>query len=316
MALVSYGAMFLVYAWGGLLMKTGQGLEAARTKQGPTLSVAVAQGNLVIPERVRPEDVVRSAKVYDRLSRLDGAARLIVWPETALPTTFPNDMVRWQLAQQTAARERAFLVTGACEFEGTRLYNSAFVFGPDGACRGSYRKQDLVIFGEYVPLRKQLKFLRRYPLRSKDFTPGEARRVFPVDQWRIAPLICYEGIFPEPTAEAARLGADIIVLITSDLWALGTAEPAANSIAAPFRAIEARRYLVRAASNGLTGVYDPYGKAVAQVGYMQEGVARAQIPPVEPCLSTYHRYGNAPLVVLCVFFVVLGLAAPRPRCEV
>jgi apolipoprotein N-acyltransferase len=197
---------------------------------------------------------------------------------------------------------------GASEQDGGKTYNSAYCFRPDGTLAGIYHKMDLVLFGEYVPYRDRFPFLRRFPIRNFDYTPGTERKVFPADGYRLAPLICFEGIFPDPSREVTRLGADLIVIITSDAWALHTFELQQHSLAALFRAIESRRYLVRAATNGISAIYDPYGETLDEVGFYTPGVATATIAVKPRPLSTYHRFGDVPLIVLCLLLLALGLS--------
>lgn len=312
MALVCYIAVFAVYIWGSLVMRLGQGLERQRAETGPTLSVAVVQAVLPVSQQVTRDEVAASLRAYDELSKLSPPAKLIVWPETAVPATITNDRDSQQRVKDVARREQADLLFGAIEAAGPDIYNAAFRATPDGELRSVYRKCDLVIFGEYVPFREQWKFLQRYPIRMQDFSPGSKRRLVTVRDWHLAPLICYEGIFPEPAREVTRLGADVIALITSDIWAAHTAEPAHHSVTAPFRAIETRRYLIRAASNGVSAIYDPYGEALDEVPIGIPGVARAEIPAGSRHLTTYTRYGNAPLILVCTAFLVLGLLTRAP----
>ncbi len=312
MALVSYVAVFTVYIWGSLVMRVGQGLERQRAETGPTLAVAVVQPVLPVNQQVTRDEVAASVRAYDELSKLSPPARLIVWPETAVPAAITNDRDSQQRVKDVARREQADLLFGAIEAEGPAIYNAVFQATPDGGLRSVYRKCDLVIFGEYVPFRDQWKFLQRYPIRMQDFSPGSERRLVGVGDWRLAPLICYEGIFPEPAREVARLGADVIALVTSDIWAARTTEPAHHSVTAPFRAIETRRYLVRAASNGVSAIYDPYGEAMDEVPIGIPGVARADIPAASRSTTTYARYGDAPLILVCTVFLVLGLLARAP----
>jgi apolipoprotein N-acyltransferase len=313
MALACYALVFVVYLWGGMSMRVGQALERQRTRTGPTLAVAAVQGALPSGQRVSDAEVEAAAVAYDGLSHLTPPADLIVWPETAVPTVLTADERNEARVRAVARREKASLLIGAVEQEATRIYNSAFFYRPDGVCLGTYRKQDLVMFGEYVPYRDRLRFLQRYPIRLQDFTPGTERRLFAVKGWQIAPLICYEGIFVEPARQVVGLGADVIAIITSDVWAVGTPEPQLHSAATPFRAIESRRYLVRAATNGLTGIYDPYGEALDEIGYQLPGVAEAKIPQVDRHPSTYQRFGHAPLVIICALFLVLGLLVKIPE---
>lgn len=312
MALVGYGVVFLVFAWGGMILRTGQAAEQLRARGGQVLRVAAVQGNVPIHQQVTAAEVTLAAETYDRLSRLSSPADLLVWPETAVPTALALDPDVSLRVQSVVQREKTPLLTGAVEQSGPEIYNSAFLVKPGEAPRSVYRKEDLVLFGEYVPMRDRWKFLKNYHVRSQDFLPGTARQMFTLKQWNIAPLICYEGIFNRPTREATALGADVIAIITSDVWAVRTAEPELHSLTAVFRAVEARRYVVRAATDGLTAIYDPYGQVLAAVEYRRPGVAQAGIPVVERRLSTYDQLGDWPLLILCSFFLLLGLLVKAP----
>jgi apolipoprotein N-acyltransferase len=173
-----------------------------------------------------------------------------------------------------------------------------------------YHKMDLVVYGEYVPLRKQLPFLERYPIRRTDLLPGTERKVMDVKGVQVAPLICFEGIFSRPAREACRKGAEVIALLNSDAWAEGTQEVAQHSVTAPFRAIEARRYVCRAASTGISAIYDPYGEALDLIPVGMPGVA-ADTVYARRALSLYHRVGDWPLAAISLALIVFAALGPR-----
>jgi apolipoprotein N-acyltransferase len=204
----------------------------------------------------------------------------------------------------------ADMVVGAAESRLPHTFNSAYFFRSDGAVAGTYRKMDLVMFGEYVPGRRRFPFLKRYPIRPFDFTAGRERELFAADACPLAPLICFEGIFPAPTRQVCRMGAQLIVIITSDVWSRGSNEVELHSPTAAFRAIEARKCLVRAASVGESAVYDPYGRTLASVPPWQNGVAAATVAPLGG-LSFYHRYGDWPLLGASVVLLLAGLVKAR-----
>ena len=73
-----------------------------------------------------------------------------------------------------------------------------------------------------------------------------------------------EALHPEIARELARAGAELLANPANDYW-FGAREPQAEQLAsAAFRAIENRRYLVRATSTGISAVIDPQGRVVAQ----------------------------------------------------
>ena len=123
---------------------------------------------------------------------------------------------------------------GALEAVGDKHYNAALLVEKSGRIAERYYKNDLVIFGEWVPLRDKLPLLKNYPLRKHDLSPGRERELFAVPGAKVAPLICFEGIFSRPGRQVCRQGAQVLAILTSDAWAQGTAEAAQHSTTAPF----------------------------------------------------------------------------------
>lgn len=261
-------------------------------------------------------DTETALQWYLTESRHAAGANLIVWPETAINEPLNLDPSTEAQVKKLAQSRRANLLVGAIEDQEGKIYNSAYFYGPEGEARGSYRKIDLVMFGEFVPYRDKTSLFDRYPIRSFDYSPGDSRKVFDAGTFRFAPLICFEGIFPGPTREVVRAGAQVLVLITSDAWALHTFELQQHSNSDVFRAVEARRPLLRAATHGRSLIYDQYGNTLSMVDYYRNGVAQAKVLPSDD-LTVYERYGDMPLLVLCILYLLVALhgagrSCPRP----
>src|SRR5207253_7221114 len=99
-------------------------------------------------------------------------------------------------------------------------FNAAFLFDPDGRLIATYRKQHLVVFGEYLPLARRLPFLRRIIPIPGDFTPGDKPVPFELADRhaRLAPLICFEDVMPGLARQSAAEGIDILLNLTNDGW--------------------------------------------------------------------------------------------------
>jgi len=76
-----------------------------------------------------------------------------------------------------------------------------------------------------------------------------------------------------------RGGAEFLVTLTNDAWYGDTAAPWQHFRAARFRAAESRRYVLRAAITGVSGVIDPYGRVVSQLGVGELGVLPGRVAP-------------------------------------
>ena len=139
-----------------------------RVSSWPTTRVAVAQGNINQGLKWNKDYKRETLDIYRRLS-LKGAgsgARLVVWPETAVPFFLAHEKNLSEKVLNIAVDSSAYLLAGSPHYEfrpGGRpvYYNSAFIVSPSGALGQRYDKIKLVPFGEYVPLKKLLFFIEK-----------------------------------------------------------------------------------------------------------------------------------------------------------
>jgi len=195
---------------------------------------------------------------------------LIAWPEA--PAPFFESDPRFQQALVALARaNQAPLIVGniggdfSPEDQYWRNYNSALVVAPDGARVGRYDKIHLVPFGEYIPFKRIIFFARKLTGRVSEFNRGEERKIFRLPTanggtHRYGIFICYEAVFAEEVRQFAQLGAEVLVNISDDGWYGDTSAPWQHLNMARMRAIENRRWILRATNNGITAAIDPYGR--------------------------------------------------------
>lgn len=241
---------------------------------------------------------------YLAATALAQPAALTVWPEAALPGYLQDDAsAAGRIA--AAARERGWLLVGTPRHEGRgrsrRYFNSAVLLDPTGRLRATYDKRRLVPFAERSP-----------PLFAsvpRPFSPGtEGALPLAAGQLRIGPLICWEVIFPELARRYVRQGVDVLVNLTSDRdLGAGAEQLLAFS---RFRAIETRRWLVRASGVEPPVLIDPAGR-IAQEATL--GVA----PRGDVRTTFYARHGevlpwaSAALLVLLVSWRMVRTKMPR-----
>jgi len=277
---------------------------------GPRKSVALIQGNTLNEIFPTAADVAENAETYFRLSRQ--AARvpvdLIIWPESALPVVLRNSTYWMQRVADLAKQTGAYILLGCFdEDEQGRLYNTATLISPEGNIVGRYAKRHLVIYGEYVPFRKQLaRLLERYPIRRRDLTPGSDATPLPFPDMPLAVLICYESQLPALTRESVRRGGTAIAHITSEGWFGKSAEVPQHSNMAALRAVESRRYFMRVGTTGETCVIDPYGEVVASIPPFTTDFVVARLSPRQG-LTLYMRLGDCPIVGISLIIVLVGL---------
>jgi apolipoprotein N-acyltransferase len=296
------------------------------------IQVAAVQGNVPQDVKWSPGSEARIITDLARLTRraAEDGARLIVWPESASPFSFRRPVPRGAASGAPIAvaphgdyldlvggmaRDLGIaLIAGSVDYrvEGNRLeaLNSAFSVGPDGTLGPSYDKVHLVPFGEYVPLRRLLFFVD--PLARgaiAGFAAGARLEPLPTPAGRAATFICYEAAFPELVRRIAARDADFLVNLTNDAWYGRTSMPYQHLAMAVVRAVENRRYLVRAANTGISAIVDPYGRVTARSRLDESAVVRgAMRPRRDP--TPYARAGDL-LAWGCAILTALHAAAIR-----
>ena len=249
---------------------------------GEPVRVAMIQGNVPQDDKRDPRlqaSILGSYLSASRDAAADGA-KLLVWPESAIPRLFEGDLVSAAAIRDLAEDVDSHILFGSEEIDrtgGLRYYNAAFHVGPGGASSTPYRKIRLVPFGEYLPLRRWLFFADKLVKNVVDFSPGTEAVTFLMDGHRVSTAICYEVVYPALIRSFVAGGSELLTTITNDAWFGRTSAPYQHFAQASMRAIEQGRYLVRAANTGISGVVDPYGRVLVRTELFEHATVVADV---------------------------------------
>lgn len=219
-----------------------------------------------------------------------GRPALVVWPETAAPIFLRREPGLLADLRALASEVEAPILLGAVDGNGPAVYNSAFLLAGRGIL-GKYDKIHLVPFGEYVPLSGIIGFVKRWTEFISEFEAGSERRVFREFRVPFGVVICYEGIFPELFREFVAEGAGFMANITNDAWFGTTSGPWQHLAMLPFRAVENRVAIARAANTGVSAAIDPQGRIVSTLGLFQRGVREVELP-LRSRTTVYTQFGD------------------------
>ncbi len=161
-----------------------------------------------------------------------------------------------------ALQYHIFLVGGSVpESDGELLYNSSFVFGPDGRQIARHRK--IHLFDVDLP---GMQFHE-----SNTFTPGNEITVFDTPFGRFGLAVCFDVRFPELFRAMARRGAQVIFLPAQFNMTTG---PAHWESTLRIRAVDNELFFVGASAARYEGfsyecwghsmILDPFGAALAE----------------------------------------------------
>ncbi len=299
-------AMFLLFA---ALWAYGANRLSTPIEDVPGVSVRLVQPNIPQAEKYVRDLVPRNWRRLMDLSIQPPAPDQktpthIVWPEAA--TGFPlarSEEALNQIAQLTTRGQS--LMTGSDRIvPGTRnvtAYNSLYLFRPGRRTPDVYDKFHLVPFGEYLPFTRLLNAigLRQLTVGS-GFAAGDGPHVLDAAP-PVAPLICYEVIFPHAVIDPNGPRPSWFVNITDDSWFGPWAGPRQHLLIARVRAIEEGIPIARAANTGISAMIDPLGRVRAKRDLNEMGIVDAVLPKAfTPPL--YARFGDL------IFLIFLGIA--------
>jgi apolipoprotein N-acyltransferase len=170
-----------------------------------------------------------------------------------------------------------------------------------------YDKRQLVPFGEFFPVPKIVRsWLRLLSLPHSDFTVGAARqRPLEVAGLTLAPSICYEDAYPALLRHEAR-ASEALLTITNDAWFGRSPARYQHLQIGRMRALEGRRYLLRAANDGVSAIVGPDGRIVSRAPEFEPAVLRGQFTP-RAGSTPYLATGNYPMVGLALLLLALRL---------
>lgn len=309
-------AVAIVAATTGLGVARIAQLQAA-TPSRPRVLVGIAQPNVGILDKHDPRQFAKHLRnLQDLTTRLEAQrAELVVWPESAYPYSLPTSIHRdgERGMPRVRRRGRVPVLFGAMSRSPDRRqrFNSAFLVAEDGAVSGPIHKHHLLVFGETVPLYRQLPFLRRAFPRAEGFTPGPGPGVLVSGRVRAGIFNCYEDILSDFGREMAAERPNLLVNLTNDAWFGDTAEPHLHNALATFRAIELRRELVRAVNTGVSSHIDVTGRIVQRTGTFERTTLLAEVRLWEG-ETVYARFGDW-LAWACLAALVGAWAVARAR---
>ena len=267
---------------------------------------------------------------------------LLIWPEAALPEFSDENyraitnLIRTHHVWMIFNADHDVMRPGAKDANDYDVYNAAYFFDPAGNFINVYDKQNLVMFGEYIPLAHWLPFLKWFSPIGDGFAAGDKPGRFTLNRWgenlaspdyetiqlgggssrstvNIVPLICFEDIFPQLARKDVNPNTDFLVNLTNDGWFGHSAQQWEHLANAVFRTVENDVPLVCCCNNGITGWVDAHGQVrrilrdtgggVYGPGFM---TIKIPLPDERPEPTFYHRHGHW-FRLGCVGITVLGL---------
>jgi apolipoprotein N-acyltransferase len=261
-----------------------------------------------VPPEDRENDM-QSALIFAReAGSRQPRADLLILPEIPCGYSCPVDAARDLplLAKETG---HAVMIpcTGMTTEVGRTFYNSVAFAGTSGSIGEEYRKIILAPFGEYIPLERQMPFLRRIFPGVMPYVPGEKIVTYDLGKGRRAiPSLCYEAIFTEHTRRFVHQGGNVLVNMVNDGWFGKSKASVVHLSLALYRTVEYRIPMVRVTNSGVGVFVQATGEIVPGSKTPLFEKAATTFPLYIPeARSPYFRWGDLFLYGLSLCFVAI-----------
>lgn len=187
---------------------------------------------------------------------------LIVWPQYNLPIDLTK---RSRVINQFYTRFDTPILIGTFRYVDRKLANISLLlnhFGKAGGIRTSVRPP---------PFRQMNQAFGR------EFKPIEFRSPNTGVDFKIGALLCYEDVSSESSMEIVKNGAEILLVHVNNEVFQNTILPPMHSRRDIFRAIELRKWFVRAATTGVSAIIDPQGRKLQTIGMGEKEIIYANV---------------------------------------
>lgn len=243
-----FGAIIFSFALTGVFF---WGKAELKKSYPAPLNWAVIQHNLPVSGKWRLEHPLFVRSKYRELA-LEAAKEkpsMIIFPLYS----FPDDALRNPEFFSGLAKETntwILVATYIPQKEGESItrgfFDAALLYSPEGKLVDHYRA------------------VKAPPFRQISEQNESQYKILQTPFGKLGILLCYEDALPRVAHEAVKNGADILIALSNPGFFSSTWMPYYHFMQDRLRAIETERFVVRASSNGYSGVIDPKGRILSQ----------------------------------------------------
>jgi apolipoprotein N-acyltransferase len=216
----------------------------------------------------------------------------------------------------------AWLFTGApivIDWQSLVMTNSAILIDPNAKMVKSYAKMHMVPFAEVIPfwdIPAFRTFMQKVVGIDSGWAMGTEYTIFDLPtksgNVRFGAPICFEDSFPDICHEFSLRGADLLINLTNTSWSLTDSAEIQHWASARFRAIEARKTLVRSTNGGVSCVVGPHGEIIDSLPLFAPIAKFIRVPVYRNAASTvYVRFGDwfpiAALLLSAALTIILSV---------
>ena len=298
----------IFYITGSFKIKSFQSLNLVKNDY----VIRVLGSKIDIDRFYENTDALKVIKELIIISEPDlGTKTIFLWPEGIIPNVHQSDLHEFKFLFDKKFNENHLLFLGININENDNrdeYYNSLSIYNHKLNLIDSYKKVNLVPFGEFLPFENFLGRIGLKPLTNnyQSFSAGKNRKIIKINyndfNLKVLPLICYEIIYSGKIFDNHNF--DYIFNISEDGWfgnSIGPYQHFAHSI---FRAIESGKYIIRSANNGVTAIINPTGFVEKKLPLGKSGYVDFSEKRVFNT-TLFSQHGNKMFLIIILLYIFL-----------
>ncbi len=281
-------------------------------KNAPSLYAGIVQPNIPQDKKWDPQFKNETIKRLEDLSLSLNRECLdiVVMPESSTPLEWGYD-IEYDRKMINIAREGNYnLIFGTVFEDKEGIYNGAIILNRKGEKVGDYKKNHLVPFGEYVPMQKFLSFLSPIVQSGASFQKGKSLKPVKIEGNQIGISICYETIFHNLIRKQVKAGAEVLINLSNDAWYVSTPALIQHYLIDRVRCVENKRFLVRSANGGISGIVSPVGNLEKLSELDRPSTTFGEIKLISE-KTFYVKWGDY-FILLFMILLLIGYFAKEP----
>jgi apolipoprotein N-acyltransferase len=245
--------------------------------EGREVTVAAVQGDvpgagddlLSVHREVTANHVqLTTALAADVAAGQEAEPDFVVWPEnsTAVDPFLDSEVNAGVVAASEAIGVPILVGAMVDSPREDEVLNQGIVWEPGLGGGDRYTKHHPVPFGEYIPWRDTVftSNFGKLALIPRDMASGTRLEPVRIDGALVADAICFDIAYDDGVHQQVANGGEMLAVQTSNAMFIRTAQIDQQFEITRLRAVETGRYVVVAATNGVTGIVAPDGEVVAR----------------------------------------------------
>lgn len=275
-----------------------------------SINIGVIQANLSMRDKWDDDIFAQIINRYrNGINDLKTKASLIILPESAIPVpeAYVTDFID-ELNFLTLKHNNSILmgIPHAANSDESLYYNTLTYFG---SSNGSYHKQHLVPFGEYIP-KPFNRITEALGVPDASMTKGsDKQQLLKFKQHSFASLICFEVAYPEILRKQLPKAEWIISASDAGWFGRSLAIYQQLQMSQVLSALTGR-YQIVANNNGLSSIIDAKGQIINSLPAFSSMDLYGSIRPAHG-ETIWVTYGDMPYLYLCIVIIIIAFVNKR-----